>query len=354
MRTTTCVHSPQERLRQRERAERICLRSRWRLMLCASALRTAATLLLPAAGAAAWWMTALCLAPGYVLYGLACLALRLSGKATLQEMLPRWAWAILRGMALLALAAEGVAGMTALITFFTQGVGTAGTQWTMALLTAGLLILCLRGDGLARGIRLMRWVLLGALALWAWGGAAHADVMLAYPLGGTGMQALRGAFLRGSGCGWGMLLPLLQPAPTEGRRLHEPLAPALLCVGCAALCCLTVPQEVWTQSASLAESMLLTVGFRPGALRLIGVCLWTVALFLQLAGVVEWAAELLHRPAGRLPVGLAFALALTQLLPVQALWDAVGAIQPWLLTPLGLAAVCVLPALIHRMRRNRT
>ena len=53
--------------------------------VAASILRTAVTRLLPLCGAAAWWMTAACLVPGLVCYGLCCLALRLTRTQSLPE-----------------------------------------------------------------------------------------------------------------------------------------------------------------------------------------------------------------------------------------------------------------------------
>ena len=85
MRTISKVHTPEERLAQRRTAQLCAWRSLWRVAACASILRTAVTRLLPLCGAAAWWMTAACLAPGLVCYGLCCLALRLTRTQSLPE-----------------------------------------------------------------------------------------------------------------------------------------------------------------------------------------------------------------------------------------------------------------------------
>lgn len=357
MRTTTTVNGQASRRAQRLRAERLCLRSRWRLMLCACALRTASTLLLPRAGGDAWWITALCLAPGVALYSLCRLALRLSGRETLGEaakaLLGRGGWRGLRLVLQAALAVEAVSAMTALVTFFTQGVGAAGTQWSMALITAGLMALCLQGDGLARGIRLLRWLLLAALMVWALSGLGHVRIRSGVTFADGDASACTAALRQGLGMGWLMILPLTCPPPGRRGRLRQALPPVVLCVGCVLLVCLMLPPAILRQTEGMAQAMLLTVAFRPGVLQLAGVCLWTATLFLHMAGAVQCLTELSGQGCGAWSMALGGAAALTQLLPVAPLWAWLTAAQPWQLLPLALSAGLVIPAAWRRMRRRR-
>ena len=169
MRTFSRVHTPEERLAQRRTAQLCAWRSLWRVAACASILRTAVTRLLPLCGAAAWWMTAACLAPGLVCYGLCCLALRLTRTQSLPEcarlLLGRAGETVLLLLCGAAVAMDGVSSMTALVTLFTQGIGARGTQLTMAVLTGLLLLPCLQRDGLIFGVRFLSRLMLALLGL---------------------------------------------------------------------------------------------------------------------------------------------------------------------------------------------
>lgn len=334
MRTTSTVHSPEERLAQRELGERLALRSQWRLLACVSILRTAITRIMPLAGASTWWMTLVCLLPGMALYWLACLGLRISKTSILPECAR-----LVCILAAVALAVDAVSTITALITLFTEGVGTQGTQWTLALAAVGLLLFALNGEALARGVYFLRVPLLVLLSAALVGLASIARVDHLTPVLGGGMSSLWAALRAGAGAGWVFLLPLLQ-APTKEKRWHEPLLPAGLCV--AALLCLNLalPHELLANQSALGDCLVLTVAHLPAFVRLLAVCLWVAALFLALGSSVSLCAGQLLAPTGRklvwLPGVLALVVALTQLLNIRQLWTQLGAIENWLLVVLGI------------------
>lgn len=341
MRTTSNVHTPEQRLAARQLAERFALRSQWRLVLCVSILRTAVTQVLPLCGSAGWWVVPVCLAPGLVFYGLGCLALRISGASSLTACLPRWAVWLVHGLVALALLVEGVADFTALITLFTQGVGAQGTQFTLAAVAAGMLLLCLRREGLARGVYLLRWVLLALLVTAAAGLLGMTKVDHAFPLLGGGMADVKAALLAGCGMGWPLVLPLLGES-VRPRRLLEPLPPVLLCCLCVACLNLALPYELLAGRTALADSLVLTVSFQPPFLRLTTICLWMAGLFLCIGSAASLSAQSLLAPAGRevqwLPGVLVVGMAATQLADVHGLWQWLKMALPWLLIPLGAGA----------------
>ena len=348
MRTISRVHTPEERRAQRQAAQERAWRSLWRAAACASILRTAVTRLLPQCGAAAWWMAAACLVPGLVCYGLCCLAMRWTRTSTLPEcaraLLGRAGEAALCLMCSLAAAADGAASMTALVTLFTQGIGARGTQLTMAVLTGLLLLPCLQRDGLTYGVRFLSRLMLALLALAAVSllQLARADGL--FPWQGNG--GLHAGAWQGVGMGWVFLLPLMRPTVSRRARVTDPVAPVLLCVGMVLLLNLALPHELWTAHTALADSMLLTVRFLSPMVDLTTVCLWMLGLFLQVAFAAWQGADFLLQPWGRemkyLPHVLAALMVSSQAWRVEGVWQALGALAPWLLLPLGLCAA-VLP-----------
>ena len=361
MRTISKVHTPEERLAQRQAAQLRAWRSLWRTVACASVLRTAVTKLLPLCGAAAWWMTAACLAPGLVCYGLCCLALRLTHTRTLPEcarmLLGRAGETALSLLCGAVVAVDGVSSMTALVTLFTQGIGARGTQLTMAVLTGLLLLPCLQRDGLTFGVRFLSRLMLALLGMAAVNLLLMAQVDGLFPWQGSG--ALSAEARQGAGMGWVFLLPLMRPAPSVRARLTDPAAPLLICVGCMLLLNLALPHELLTSHAGLADSMLLTVSFLAPMLDLTTVCLWMLGLFLHAAFAARQGADFLLQPWGResafLPYALTGLLALSQAWRVGETWRLLGLFSPWMLVPLALSAA-VLPAAgaIRCLRRKRT
>lgn len=334
----------------RQLGERRALRTQWRLLACASILRTVVTRILPLAGASAWWVTLLCLLPGYLLYALGCLGLRLTKTAALPDcarvlMGQAGVW-LVYGLAAAALLVEGASSMTALITLFTEGIGTQGTQTTLAAVAAILLLFCLNKEGLARGIYFLRLPLAVMLMAVLAGLGSIARLDHAFPLLGGGVSSVRAAVGSGAGMGWVFLLPLLQE-PASQRRIAEPLPPMLLCTACVALLNLALPHEVFTANAALADSLVLTVAFVGPFLRLIAICLWMAALFLSIASAASLGAQYALAPAGRelvwLPGAAAVCFAAAQWLGARELWKGLGAVEPWLLLALGVgAAVAIL------------
>ena len=349
MRTTTHVHSPEERLRLRLMGDRRARMHQVQLWCAVSLLRTAITVVLPLCGSAGWWVAPVCLLPGLVMYGLACLALRRTGAATLTEaarcLLGR-AGAILLSMLLaLLFLMDGAASMTALVTGFTEGIGTEGTQITMALLTLMALLFCLHRDGLAWGIHLMRWPM---LALAAGAGAVMLTMTRAdgfHPALGPGIGALTEAIRAGIAMGWPLtLLATLEPA--RPGRLRPLLPPVGILCAAAVLMCLVNPCEVLTRPAALAERLLLPAVHLPPALRTLTHSLGMLALFLAVATAAQAAAGHVLSPWGReaawLPGVLAAALAATQCLPISGLWQTLSAMLAWL--PAALALLLILMA----------
>lgn len=351
MRTTSTVHSPEERLAQRELGERLALRSQWRLLACVSILRTAITRIMPLAGTATWWVTLLCLLPGLVLYWVICLGLRRSKASSLVECarlavgkMGVWLVCIL---AAVVLAVDAVSTITALITLFTEGVGTQGTQLTLALATVGILLFALNGEALARGTYFLRVPLLVLLGVVLIGLVGEARLDHLFPVLGDGGSSLWAAFRAGAGAGWVFLLPLLQ-SPTKKNRWNAPLPPVGVCV--IALLCLNLalPHELLANQSALGDCLVLTVAHLPALVRLVGICLWMAALFLALGSGVSLCAGQLLAPTGRklvwLPGVSALAAAWTQLADIRRLWTLLGTLDVWLLLALGIGAVVTMLA----------
>lgn len=316
--------------------ERKALRSQWRLLACASILRIAVTRVLPLAGSAAWWSVLAGLLPGYGLYALACWGLKRSGRKSLS------ASPVVCLLAAAALLGDAVSSMTALITLFTEGVGTPGTQLTLAAVAAGMLLFSLKREGLARGIYFLRWALLALVALVAAGYLFKAKTDHLFPVLGDGATSLWTAFRAGLGAGWVFLLPLMEE-PAGRRRLVEPLPPVLLCIGVLLCLNLCIPHELLVIHQSLGDCMTLTVAHLGSMLRLVCICLWMGGLFLALGSACSLSASYALAPAGRtlvwLPGALAVLLAATQFLPVCSLWQGMGRVEPWLLAALGAGAI---------------
>ena len=346
MRTTTLVHSPEERLRLRLMGDRRARMHQVQLWCTVSLLRTAITVVLPLCGSAGWWLAPVCLLPGVVMYGLACLALRRAGAATLTEAarstLGRTGAILLSMLLALLLLTDGAAAMTALVTGFTEGIGTEGTQITMALLTLLVMLFCLHRDGLAWGIHLMRWPM---LALAAGAGAvmltmARADGL--HPVLGLGGGALTAAIRAGIAMGWPLVL-LTTVEPARPGRLRPLLPPVGILCAAAVLMCLVNPCEVLTRPAALAERLLLPAVHLPPALRTLTHSLGMLALFLAVATSAQVAAGHVLSPWGReaawLPGALAAVVAATQCLPISGLWQGLSALLTWLPTTLALLLI---------------
>ena len=353
MRTTTQVHTPEERLHMRLMGDRRARMQQVQLWCMVSMLRTAMTGVIPLCGSAGWWLAPVCMLPGLVMYGLACLVLRRTGAATLTEAargtLGRTGAIVLSVLLALLLLTDGAASMTALVTGFTEGIGTEGTQITMAALTLLALLFCLHRDGLAWGIHLMRWPML-ALA------AGVAAVMLTmaradgfHPVLGPGTGTVMAAIQAGIALGWPLML-LATVEPARPGRLRPLLPPTLMLCAAALLVCLVNPCEVLTRPAALAERLLLPAMHLPPALRTLTHSLGMLALFLAVATAAQVAAGHLLSPWGRevawLPGTLAAAVTATQCLPISQLWRGLSALL------MGLPSALALLILLMACRRK--
>ena len=329
-----------------------------RLLCAASMVRVALTRILPLCGAAAWWTALLCLLPGLLLTALLRLVMRLTRTATLPDAMRA---ALGRpGSVLLAvtlggmLLVEGSAGMTALITLFTEGVGTEGTQLTLALLTAGMLLPCLHREGLARGIHLLRWPMLAVLIVLLGFALPQMRLDHLFPFQGDGLPSVRAALAAGAGMAWALAL-LLTVEPSGKSRAASFALPCAWSVGLLLAVALGIPHEVLAGARNLAECLLLPTRYAPSALRMLGQCLTMLALFLAVGASVQMGAAQLCAPWGNpprwLPYVLAALLALTQAGNVSALWRLLCRAEPYLPVPLAALAVAgVLGALIRRKR----
>ena len=128
--------------------------------------RIGLTQLQPLGGSAAWWLSAACMLPGLCVYGALRLLLRRTHTRTLtdcaRKLLGNFGGILIMLALTLPLLLDGIASLTALITFFTEGIGARGSQFTLTLLTASVMLIALNRDGLPRGVYLLRHVLLVA------------------------------------------------------------------------------------------------------------------------------------------------------------------------------------------------
>ena len=359
MRTIVKVHSPEERLSMRLMGERRTVQCMIRLVAVTSILRTLMTGVVPLAGSASWWMALVCLLPGLAVYGLYLLSMRLTRTGVLTDMLrvafgPYGAWLLALLLAALLLF-DGISSMTALITLFTEGIGTEGTQFTLALLTGAVLAFSLHKDGVARGAFFLRWIMLGALAVMAldWLGMARVDGL--FPMLGSGMPSLMAALRAGVSLAWPLVLLLTAEPVRPGVRMQPVLPVALLCVGVVLLTCLSIPHELLMTHHNLAGSMLeMTLHLHP-AVRNLAICLLLLVFFLCIGGTAHLFTGVLAAPMGKDPAWLPYAfiavLVLTQLMDIRELWQMLRQCEAWLLAPLAILAALALPMAGVRRRR---
>lgn len=330
-----------------------------RLLCGMSIWRTAMTRVLPLCGSAAWWVSLLCLLPGFGVAALLRLVMRFTRTATLAEAvracLGKAGIVAASAMLTALLLIEGVSGMTALVTLFTQGIGTRGTQLTLAVLTGAILLFSLHREGLARAAQFLRWGMAAAAVLVAAYLACDARLDHLFPLYGDGRSSVWPALQAGLSLSWPVALLLTVEPSGRGRRLTGGVLPAFCAVGGLLLLTLVVPHEVMTQSSGLAESLLLPVRFAPNAVRVIAQSLMMLVFFLSIGASGQLGASSVCLPLRRspewLPYVLVAALILTQAADVSVLWAALEIIVPWLLAPLLALAVLCLPAALIRRRK---
>lgn len=351
------VHSQKERLHTRLAGERNAQRSLVQLIAAASILRTALTRLLPLAGCSAWWLTLICLLPGFALTALLSFEMRLMGATTLTELARSclgkhggWLVSMVVGMILLL---DGTSALTALITLFTEGLGTSGTQLTMGILTGSALLFALHREGLPRTVYLLRWVALAAALLTAAFGLPAMQVDHLYPLLGDGEAALTAAFRAGLSLSWPLTLLLTVPAETKRHVVAQACPVVLAAVAVLLFMGLTYPHELLVRHQGLAESLMLTAPQGSPAVRLMAHCMLMLVLFLAVAGAAQLSAENIAAPWGVpqrwLPFVLLAGLTATQASDPGRLWQTLALAEPWLLLPFAvLTTICLPIAIIRR------
>ena len=173
-----------QRIQKRRDGQRQTQNALIGLLSAVSMTRIGLTQLLPLCGSAAWWLSAACMLPGLCVYGALRLLLRRTHTRTLtdcaRKLLGNFGGILIMLTLTLPLLLDGIASLTALITFFTEGIGARGSQFTLTLLTASVMLIALNRDGLPRGVYLLRHVLLVAAAIIAINALldAHPDVIV--------------------------------------------------------------------------------------------------------------------------------------------------------------------------------
>ena len=326
-------------------------------LLCGVSIwRTAMTFVLPLCGGSAWWVGLVCLLPGFAVAALMRLVMCFTHTETLTEAVRSClgkvgVWAISVVLAALLLV-EGLSGLTALITLFTQGVGTRGTPFTLALLTGGALLFSLHRDGLPRATHFLRWGIVAAAMLIAACLLPDAQLDHLFPLHGEGDASVLAAMKAGVSLAWPVTL-LLTVQPTPVGRLRNAVLPAFAVAAALLLMTLIVPQELLSRQTSLAAMLLLPTRYAANALRVLYLCLLMLTIFLSIGASVHLATEHLCAPlkyrAKWLPHALLIGLIFTQAGDASSLWEVFAAVQPWLLVPLaGIAMICLFMAVIRR------
>lgn len=328
-----------------------------RLLCAVSVWRTVMTRILPLCGASAWWTALLCLLPGFAVAALFRLVMTVTHSATLTEALRAClgqAGAMLLSITLTALLlVEGVSSITVLITLFTEGLGTRGTQLTLAILTGVVLLFSLHREGLSRAAHFLRWVMAAAAALAAGFLIADSRLDCLFPIRGDGDASVLAAIKAGCSLAWPVTL-LLTTEPAAGQgRLRSGVLPVFGAVAAVFLLTLTIPHELLVRQNGVADMLLLPTRYVPNALRLIALCLLMLAFFLVIGGCAQLATVHLCMPLKNAPAWLPYvllaAMFLTQAADVSRLWAVLGNIEPWLIAPLAaMAVVSLVIALIRR------
>ncbi len=339
--------------------ERLARLTLIRLLCAVSIWRVTMTRILPLAGAATWWTALVCLLPGFAAAAGFRGVMALTGTSTLTEAvrvcLGQAGAALLSGTLGILLLLEGVSSITALITLFTQGVGTRGTQLTLAILTGVSLLLCLHREGLSRAAYLLRWGMIAAALLAAAFLLPEVRLDRLFPLQGEGNASVMAAAYSGMSLAWPVALLLTEEPPLRQGRLRSGILPAFAAVGAVLLATLLTPHELLMRQQGLAGLLLLPTRFAPNGLRVLALCLLMLTFFLSIGAAAQMATAHLCTPMKSvpawLPYGLLAAMFLTQAADPAMLWDALGVIEPWLLAPLAVLAMLCLPiAVVRRVK----
>lgn len=350
MRTVTSVHSPQTRVKARLQGEWLASLCLIRTVAAVSLLRTLLTRVLPLCSNAGWWIGAACVLPGIAAFCLGLLLLRKTGTACLCDAMRAvlgkggvWGFSILLT---LLLTLDGASSMTALITFFTEGIGASGPRLHMALLTAGVLLFCLNREGLPRGMFLLRYGMIACALIIAVDAFFKAQPDALFPLLGEGWDSISAGLRAGGSAAWPLLLILSAPPPEERPRLRSALPAILPVLLSLILLRMLVPAGTLNNWSGLAASLAGPTFFLAPAVRTLAQCLLMLLLFLGVAGAAHLATVTLASPAGKplkaMPYVLVILLTLSQMLDNARIWATLGMLEPWMLVPLLLLLLLAL------------
>ena len=359
--TRTPVDSSLSELAQRQEAERCCQRAELRLYLLVTALIQGVTVLFAQTGAAVTWMTPLCLLPGLALLGLAALCKRLTGAPTLTEAfragLHPLAAGLWRGYVTLVLLWQGEAALTEVVCLFTEGVVMNISPLGMAAVTVATALCCCQRKGLPRCVWLLRYPLLGMLALLFFElvSNGHWDYLL--PLTGAGDAVNRALFLDMTAMGWPLVLFAELPARAQGKRRDAgPLPAMLLLLALLGAEAFSLPTELALTAKNLADAMLLPMVFLTPVNRLLALTGWVLGLLLVLAVSLRRSTALAPGKPAREPLvclALGVALLLPHLWDEQRLRGLLKLAQPYALLPGAALILCLLPGAMLRKRRRK-
>lgn len=347
-----------QQVQARMNGERYAALSLRQLMCGVFIWRTMMTSLLPLCGSATWWVALVGLLPGVAVAWLFRWTMQLTGAATVTDAVRACmgrvggaAFSILLASLLLV---EGLTTLTTLLTVFTQGVGTRGTQFTLAVLTGVVLLCCLHREGLPRAVYLLRWGMLVLVIIVAYALTKVVELSNLYPLYGTGTERVSTAMVKGMSLGWPFLLMLTVPSCKKRGRLGSGALSVMLALGLVLLTVLTMPHECIVQQKSVANGLLLPVWYQSNAVRVAGLCLLMLCFFMALGGAVQIASECLTAPFSRAMGWFAYVLlavlVMIQALDITTLWAILQQMQPWLLLPLAVLALMMLPIVYFRRK----
>lgn len=338
--------------------ERRARRTLLRLLCAVSVWRTVMTRILPLCGAASWWTALLCLLPGLIVAALFRFTQYLTGTATIidamRASLGRAGALLISAILAMLLAVDAAASTTALITLFTQGVGTQGTPLTLAVLTGTVLLFSLHREGLARGIHFLRFVMLAAFVLLSGVLLSDAKPDHLFPLYGDGRASVLAGVEAGVSLAWPTVL-FLTAEPIRGQgRLGGVILPVSLALGAVFLMILTVPHELLMRQEGLADLLLLPARYVPNAMRVLALSLLMLTFFFAIGAALQMGTLQLCGSAKETPAWLPYValagLLLTQTGEASALWRWLGRVEPWLLAPLALLALIAWPVALNRRK----
>ncbi len=346
-------------LLSRSKGENRAERAMLQLLGAVSIWRTAVTGIVPLCGAAAWWTAILCLIPGFAVALLLRLAMLLTGTSNVTEAvracLGRAGAVVFSLFLTVLLLVDAVTSLTALLTVFTQGLGTKGTQFTLAVLTGAVMLFTLHREGLPRAVYLLRWIVLAAALVLAVFALGRAKLDHLFPLHGAGDASCLSAALSAPSLAWPVTLLLTVPPADKRGRLCSAVVPSAGAIAALLVTTLVIPHELLIRRTGLADLLLLPAWYLQSGLRLLWLCLLMLTFFLGVAASVQLATRHLFVPfanvPGWLPHAVLVGVVLTQLVETQRLWSMLSAVQPWLLLPLAGSALAILPIAIIRRKR---